>query len=96
MTWAADERQPDGSWRRVDSDDDVRQLIRRLRRYRRDRGHLVDETRVAFVRGHPTGLTVEPDLVISSPQPLTPGQVVQLQVAWGELDVDQLQQDGAQ
>lgn len=50
--WVAEAREPDGTWQTVvEAHPDLHLVIRQLRRWRRDRGHLMPETRVRVAGG---------------------------------------------
>lgn len=51
MSWIAEAQEPDGSWRQVAGGADVRQVIRQLRRWRRDRAHLAADVETRVRRG---------------------------------------------
>lgn len=46
MSWVAENREPDGTWHRLFTNADVKVVIRFIRQWRKDRGHLATETRV--------------------------------------------------
>jgi hypothetical protein len=48
--WVGEAREPDHSWTVLIIGDDVKAVARVVRQWKRDRGHLADETRVRQAR----------------------------------------------